>query len=417
MTTVKKGFLPIIITRFGIGIKDHEWYDYRYEVFKTFGLDCLKYQTNQNFYWLICLDEEPPNEFYEQLKKDIVGHNNIKLLKINNSNDYYKDSKKYDDCLEKSGKQSFIEQYVNFINNNLLSKNIEYVGIIRKDDDDSIRKDYIDHLHNYVKNTKLDLYYIDPEIKEIREKTKSNQVLEFFKPANCDITFKGSWWNEHIYNALNGDIETLKDIFVAKKGKHELYVFYKNNFITCLGKPFDIWGSFDEQIRKLKNEIKKHKNDNFRPLAHIINPQLGYICIKNNIKNYELYDIKYKGGSGIGLCSIIPVKNNNMSHVNDYMYNNTKSHNSFHESRGITFFNYRPKEHFYIYFRGEISDSGLGKSCWVKNEDNEYIKNDFSDEIKNKFCINGEKLNKLVNYDIENKKKFKRVVDQNIYNY
>ena len=35
-------FIPIIVTRFGIGMKFTEWYDYRYQVFKAFGFDCLQ---------------------------------------------------------------------------------------------------------------------------------------------------------------------------------------------------------------------------------------------------------------------------------------------------------------------------------------------------------------------------------------
>jgi len=398
-------FIPIIVTRFGIGMKISEWYDYRYQVFKAFGFDCLKYQTNSNFHWIIGIDDQPPNDFYEKICKDVSGIKHFHLIKVKNSTEYNKDYSKYEDFISMNGLQSFVNQYIDYIQNNILTDQTSQIAIIRKDDDDSLDINYIDNIHKYIKLNEIKLSYIDTDFSKV---SISNQKLDLVKPLYYDIDQKGSWWNKHISNAFDDNIEITKHIYICRKGTNEIYVFYKNDFITVLGKPYKTWGPFSKQIDTLKEKVNKILDNNFIPFAYIINNPVGY-CLHD----YKVYDISYEGGTCFGICSILPVRNRKISHVCDYMYNNKFGHNQQYKSRGVRYINSSYK-YSYIYFRSDITDSGDGESNYIKDSKDKYIETAFSDNLINKFKVNLKYLDIIKNYKVINSKKFKRVVDQNI---
>jgi hypothetical protein len=365
----------VIITRFGINMKDKEWYDYRYIVHKTFGQSCVLNQTNKDFEWIICLDKEPPKDFMEKMKIDFKNHNNIHLLHIN---------------------KNFIKEYRAYIENNILNQNTERLILIRKDDDDAIYTKTIENIYQYLQNNYINLHFIN------EENPNMSYVCEFRE---------GWFWGDKIINLFINDKSIIDELYYSRQGNNEIKIYYKNNYIQSVG-PQKIYGDINKQLELLKEKINKNKNKTFIPFAIINNNECGYQYRYENCIN-KLYLSKIPSGA-IAIYSILPTKNKKITNFIDCMHDNRWGHTRMYKTKGILFNNFKT-EPFWIFVRGLVNDSGESiKYAYLINK--EYLILD--DNIIKVFNIN---INYLKQFNILNDKmnnrsitKFKYVVDKNI---
>lgn len=367
----------VIITRFGIGMKDKEWYDYRYVVHKAFGQSCILNQTNQNFEWLICLDSQPPEDFLLKLKDDFKNCKNVHLLHI---------------------KKKFINEYRNYIEENILAKETEKLIIMRKDDDDALNINFIENIYEYLRNNEINLHFIEednPNMTRVQE-------------------WRDNWsWGDKIIDLFDNKPEIINQLFFSRDGNKEIKVYYKHDFIQSFGSSKE-YGNVNSQLLTFKNNVEKNIDKSFTPFAIINSPSLGYQYKYEN--NQDQFYKSVIPGTSVGMYSILPIKNKKITNYRDCMYENRWGHTQVSKTKG-TKFNTIEIINNYIFVRGLINDCG-GDVKRAYLIDNDYI--NINSDIISIFSINKQYLerfkmlnNKLNNVSIQ---KFYRVVDYNIRN-
>ncbi len=371
----------VIITRFGINMKDKEWYDYRYIVHKAFGQSCILNQTNQNFEWLICLDSNPAEDFLLKLKNDFSNKycKNIHLLHI---------------------QKNFILEYRNYIEENILTNETNKLIIVRKDDDDALNVNFIENIYNYLQNNEIKLHFIEennPNMKRVQE-------------------WRDNWsWGDKIIDLFDNKQEIINQLFFSNDGNKEIKVYYKNDYIQSFGHS-NKYGSCENQLLTFKNSVEKNIDKSFTPFAIINNPSFGfqYRYEENKDKFYKS-DIP---GTSVGIYSILPTKDKKITNYRDCMYENRWGHTKIFKTKGAKFNNININNiSNYIFVRGLINDCGedIKDRYWIDNEvinlTNDII-NDFS--INKKFLQEFKDMNKK--YNNVSVQKFKYVVDKNIKN-
>jgi hypothetical protein len=337
----------VLITRFGIGIKESKWYDYRYIVHKTFGQSCILNQTNQNFEWLICLDSNPPNDFYLQLKQDFKNKTNVHLLRI---------------------ESNFVKEYREFIENNILDIETEKIVFVRHDDDDALHVDYIKTIHEQIENKNELLHFIEESdktmsrIQQLRNNSHWGRLIQ-----------------EHFKSSLNDFI------FFGKNSENDVKVYYKNKYMTTVGR-IAKFGSVQSQLENLEQKIEKESQSDFIPFASIHSYKKGYVYNKDG--NHNLYEINLECNAQ-ALFSILPTRNQKISNFRDCMYEAGESHMNLHRLKGIAYYCHNDQSENYIIVRSFINDSYGGGNY------NKYIPNFnplvFSKRIQNIFSIENEK--------------------------
>lgn len=370
----------VIITRFGINMKDKEWYDYRYIVHKAFGQSCILNQTNQNFEWLICLDINPPEDFLLKLKRDFKSSKNIHLLHIKND---------------------FISEYRSYIEENILTNKTNKLIIMRKDDDDALNVNFIENIYDYLQNNEINLHFIE-------ENNKNFTRIQ---------DWRDKWyWGDKIINLFDNKQEIINQLFFSRNGNEEIKVYYKNDYIQSFGSPTK-YGSIENQLLTLKYSVEKNIDKSFTPFAIINNPSFGfqYRYEENKDKFYKS-DIP---GTAVGIYSILPTKDKKITNYRDGMYENRWGHTKIFKTKGAKFNNININNiSNYIFVRGLINDCGEDikhRYCIdnkVINLTNNII-NDFS--INKKFLQEFKDINKK--YNNVSVKKFKYIVDKNIKKY
>lgn len=58
----------LIATRFGIGVTDRAWLDHRLDLFSAITVPSLSAQSNQNFFWAVCVDANLPDDIRHALE-------------------------------------------------------------------------------------------------------------------------------------------------------------------------------------------------------------------------------------------------------------------------------------------------------------------------------------------------------------
>ena len=367
----------VIITRFGIHMKDEEWYKHRYVVHRTFGQLCVMEQSNQKYDWIICLDKEPPSWFVKELTENIKYHTNIHLLHIQND---------------------FIQEYRNYIDTHILKNSTKEIAMVRKDDDDAISHDFIETIYKEWEENHQPLFYMEPEpnqptIKEWRGKwTLGDKVISLFE----------------------NDKDILSHLFYWKKKDNSITIYFKNEFVYFIPH-VNRWD--DQDLEKLKVCVNTFRDKSFLPMGRIVNHAMGYQYIfKEN--QHALYKSRIPGTS-VGLYSILPVSNGKLSQFKDCMYDDCHGHLRKHLTKGVSFTNYSNSETKYIFVRGLINDSVTEVKSSFCIEKPEY---GLSSAIIKEFKINQEFLSEFIEQiqNTENSKvrfeKFKYMVDKNIKN-
>ena len=359
-----------MVTRFGIGMKDKEWYDYRYTVHKAFGQACMLNQTNQNFDWLICLDGSPPEDFLQKLQDDFKDSKNVHLLRI-----------------EKG--EYWVDNYRSFINDNLLAEGTEKLVLIRKDDDDALNIDFIQNIYGFLENNEVKLHFIEdegPTAKRIQPMigctSWTRRILEFFKDSP----------------------DIIKYLFFAK-ADNDVNIYYKNNFVTCVGR-ISKYGKVDFQLQEMNRIINTMKDSAFTPYACINSNSHGLIFNKDGQGNLHRTVVEC---SSFGLYSILPIKNKKMSQFRDCVYESSVGHSAHHAIRGTVYNNVETDSQF-LAVRTEVNDSygsalGLISSTSL----------DLDTNWKRTFGINDEDLH-LYKALRTNYKIIRKAVERNIEN-
>ncbi len=71
-----------LITRYGIGVRDPDWYEYKINLFKAITLPSICAQVRPNFFWLIVIDSKIPSESLLALNAATQTHPFIHLVSI-----------------------------------------------------------------------------------------------------------------------------------------------------------------------------------------------------------------------------------------------------------------------------------------------------------------------------------------------
>lgn len=118
-----------VITRFGLGISDESWYEYRISLFKSVTFNSLKSQTNKNFTWIILVDpliSESANAQLAQCKAEFPQIEIVTFAPL-------------EDLVWDVVPRKMILEYCSD----------EWILTTRIDDDDAWRRDYVEKLQKY----------------------------------------------------------------------------------------------------------------------------------------------------------------------------------------------------------------------------------------------------------------------------
>lgn len=313
----------VIITRFGIGVTKKDWYDYRYVVHKTFGQSCILNQSNLHFEWLICLDSNPPKDFYSKLSNDVKEYKNVHLLHV---------------------QKNFVNEYRDYIEKNILENDTKKVVFVRHDDDDGIPTDFVQKIHDQLIAEDELLYFIEESdktmnrIQQLRDNCHWGKLIQnYFQPNICDC------------------------IFFGKNAKNNVKVYYKNKYVATVGKISE-FGPVDVQLKNLEKEIEKESTAAFVPFVSIHSYSRGYVYNKDG--NHTLYKINLECNAQ-AIYSILPVKAKRISHFRDCMYEAGESHMNLYRLKGVAYYCHDNLKECYLIVRSFINDS-LGGDAYNK---------------------------------------------------
>ena len=284
----------VVVTRFGIGMKDKAWYDYRYIVHKAFGQGCMLNQTNQNFEWVICLDESPPEDFLRKLKNDFKNSKNIHLLHI---------------------RRNWIDEYRDFINENLLTEETEKLVLARRDDDDGVSVEYIQNIYDFLGSNDVKLDFV-PE----KHSDDDGELVARFRPLRSPFNY----WGKSIYEYFKDSPDILKYIFygrlstVSKSLYSEMRIYYKNTFVCDVGRICK-YGKEDAQLQKLGELVDSLRDSEFVPYAYINHHTRGFVFNRGRQQEFRKATAAHSGSC----YSILPVKNKRLTAFQDCIYENS----------------------------------------------------------------------------------------------
>lgn len=188
-------FKHFIITRYNVKVKgweetrdkepiDDNWMRHRFELFRNYCFPSILNQSNQNFIWLLFLNDDTKEEFRNQLEELVAPHSNIKLVYINGSSEFYAQL-----C------QS-IGVYL---------KDEQYLITTRLDNDDAIRKDFIERIQRDFDNQKYAL-------------------IEY--PNGLSLQVEPKKMLAFLHDRLNPFISLIEEIEVLKEGIRFKTVMY-----------------------------------------------------------------------------------------------------------------------------------------------------------------------------------------------
>lgn len=80
--------LHVVATRMGIGIYDTNWFEFRLALFETITFPSVTKQTNQDFTWLLVIDQHMPASARQRLKDIVQEHPRVKILPIEMKSDF-----------------------------------------------------------------------------------------------------------------------------------------------------------------------------------------------------------------------------------------------------------------------------------------------------------------------------------------
>ena len=311
----------VMVTRFGIGMKDKEWYDYRYNIHKAFGQACMLNQTNQNFEWVICLDESPPEDFLQKLKNDFKDSKNIHLLHI---------------------KRNWVEDYRDFINDNLLAEETEKLVLARRDDDDAVSIDYIQNIYDFLASNEVKLHFV-PE----KHSGDTGVLTGRFRPMLPNFH-----WGKLIYEYFKDSPDVLKHLFYGGYG-HTARVYYKNNFVGDVGRVCK-HGKVDAQLQRLGKLVDGLRESKLVPYVYINHHTSGFIFNRDGRRQFRETSHCTHSGS---CYSILPVKNKRLTAFQDSIHENPGyGHNRLSSSGPHVVFNEITIPAQFVYARTQIAD-------------------------------------------------------------
>ena len=340
----------VVVTRFGIGMKDKAWYDYRYIVHKALGQACMLNQTNQNFDWVICLDESPPEDFLEKLKNDFKDSKNIHLLHI---------------------KSDWIKEYRDFINENVLTKETKKLVFARRDDDDAVNVNFVQNIYDYLRDNEVELCFV-PEKHSIDDDELTARV----RPLQP--TFH---WGKLIQTFFKDKPDVMKYLFYGRSGT-DIRVYYKSSFVGTVGR-IAKHGKVEEQLQGLAGLIDGVKDSKCIPYAHI------NLCCDGFILNAKGRNQFWPYNGTLAFCySILPVQDAKMTSFEDSQYEIALGHNIFHQCGAGVVYNRLTTPEQYVYARTQVNDCRRGTSRhsvhWTGEPES------LNDRLKDAFSITDE---------------------------
>ena len=241
----------VVVTRFGVGMKDKAWYDYRYNIHKAFGQACMLDQTNQNFEWIICLDTDPPADFIQKLEEDFKDRDNIHLLRI---------------------KRRWTDEYRSFINEHILTDETEKLVCTRRDDDDAVDINFIQNIYNFLQNNEVELHFI-PEKLSVSDDELTARVCPFKPRWNARPS--KFHWGKLIREFFQDSPDALKYLFYGKSGT-DIRVYYKNSFVGDVGR-IAKHGEVGAQLQKLGEAVDGLRESEFIPFAIMNHYHGGFV--------------------------------------------------------------------------------------------------------------------------------------------
>jgi hypothetical protein len=75
-------FIHVVGTKFGIGVFNEQWLEYRQELFEVLTLPSLDAQTERNFTWVLGIDRDMPERFRKRLDELVESRPYIRLLEL-----------------------------------------------------------------------------------------------------------------------------------------------------------------------------------------------------------------------------------------------------------------------------------------------------------------------------------------------
>lgn len=175
-------FKHFLITRYNLYITswkttknnariDNAWMDHRYELFSKYCYPSVINQSNQNFIWLIFLNSDTQEKQKKKIIELVQKHPNIRILLID-------------------GYKKFLKGLQRIIIKELYNE--QYLITTRLDNDDCIRKDYIQLIQDkFDKQHKciIDFPYglsleIEPKVKLAFRKIKLNPFISLIENIN-----------------------------------------------------------------------------------------------------------------------------------------------------------------------------------------------------------------------------------------
>jgi hypothetical protein len=121
-------FLHVVATKFGIGVFNEQWLEYRQELFEVLTLPSLDAQTERNFVWLLGIDRDMPERFRKRLDELVASRPYIRLLELELFGDFEPEVKRW--CRNEAAAQG---------RSHILSTRI--------DNDDALHFDLIAEIH------------------------------------------------------------------------------------------------------------------------------------------------------------------------------------------------------------------------------------------------------------------------------
>ena len=338
-----------VVTRFGIGMKDKEWYEYRYNVHKTFGQLCMLDQTNQDFEWVICLDTNPPAEFLRKLEDDFKGRSNVHLLRI---------------------KKDWIAEYRDFINDHILTADTQKLVLVRRDDDDGVPINFIHDIYDFLQNNDVQLHFV-PE----KHNADDGCLTRRMGPLNTSFH-----WGRLITTFFHDRPEILKYIFFARSGADTI-MYYKNTYIGNVGR-IAKYGTVDAQLRKLDSRIEGLRDSGFTPYLYINQNTGGFVFNRKGGNEFE----SLAGFTHSTLYSILPVENNRLTAFRDYMYDTSKTHHGVCTCGIEAVYNSITTPGQFIYVRTQVNDCLGGMKASISTGE----PHELNDSLKKTFSITDE---------------------------
>lgn len=80
--TASDDFLHVVATKFGIGVFNEQWLEYRQELFEVLTLPSMDAQSERNFVWILGIDRDMPERFRSRMDEIASTRPYIRLLEL-----------------------------------------------------------------------------------------------------------------------------------------------------------------------------------------------------------------------------------------------------------------------------------------------------------------------------------------------